>query len=61
MVGFPTSLVVTCTWTVLCLFVQGLGFWRKWRAREEYRWRVRRRLGCLGGEGGIASGVGDRA
>lgn len=42
MVGFPTSLVVTCIWTVICLAVQGWGVWRKWRAREEYRRRVRR-------------------
>ncbi|KAK0513588.1 hypothetical protein JMJ35_003952 [Cladonia borealis] len=49
MVGFPTSLVVTCIWTVLCLSVQGCGVWRKWRAREEYRWRVRGRVGGGGG------------
>ena len=46
MVCFPTSLVVTCIWTVVCLSVQGRGMCREWRAREEYRWRVRKRRRC---------------
>ena len=49
MVVVPTSLVVTSIWTLLCLAVQGSGVLRKWKAREEYRRRVRRRFGGGGG------------
>ncbi|KAL2037549.1 hypothetical protein N7G274_009661 [Stereocaulon virgatum] len=44
MVGFPTGLVITSVWSLLLLAVEGYGIWKKLRARNGYRRRVKERL-----------------